>query len=52
MTDLIVIGILVVIFALALLYIRKEKNRGVKCIGCPLAGQCAKKNSNCDCQTK
>lgn len=43
MTDIIVIGILVVILALALLYIRKEKKRGVKCIGCPLAGQCAKK---------
>lgn len=49
MTDIIIIGILVIILALALLYIRKEKKRGVKCIGCPYAQDCAKKNSNIDC---
>ena len=29
MTDIIVIGILVIILVLALLYIRKEKKRGI-----------------------
>lgn len=44
MTDIIVGLIIVVIVGLAVTYIRKEKKRGVKCIGCPHAGDCAKKN--------
>jgi len=34
---------LIVIVSLAVGYIIKEKRRGVKCIGCPMAGECDKK---------
>ena len=44
MTDIIVGGIIVAIVGLAIAYIRKEKKKGVKCIGCPHSGDCAKKN--------
>ena len=44
MTDIILGIIIIVIVGLAVAYIRKEKKRGVKCIGCPHAGDCAKKN--------
>ena len=42
MTDLILIAILTAIVGGAVLYIRKEKKRGVKCIGCPAAGTCSR----------
>lgn len=44
MTDMIAAVIIIVIVGLAVAYIRKEKKRGVKCIGCPHADTCAKKN--------
>lgn len=43
MADFIVIVILLVVVGAAVMYIRKEKKRGVRCIGCPHAGTCAKK---------
>ena len=52
MTDLILALIIVVVIGAAVLYIRKEKRRGVKCIGCPSAGECARKQkgtNECDC---
>ena len=52
MSDFIVAGIIVLIVVAALLYIRKEKKKGVKCIGCPFASTCASKNNqnNCNCK--
>ena len=43
MTDIFVIVVIVLIVGLAAAYIIREKKRGVKCIGCPHAGECAKK---------
>ena len=43
MADFIVIVVLLVVVGAAVMYIRKEKKRGVRCIGCPQAGACAKK---------
>lgn len=43
MADLIVILVILAIVGIAISYIVKEKKRGVKCIGCPQAGACAKK---------
>ncbi len=40
MINFIVIGILVVMLGSAIFYIVREKKRGVKCIGCPVAGTC------------
>ena len=48
MADIIVVAILLVIVGAAIYYIRREKKRGVTCIGCPHAGTCAKK-SQCGC---
>lgn len=49
MADVIVIAILAVVVGSAIYYIRKEKKRGVTCIGCPHAGTCAKKRQGgCD----
>ncbi len=42
--DVILIIVLLLIVALAGLYIIKAKKRGEKCIGCPYAKECKKKN--------
>lgn len=44
MADLMVIVAVIVIVGAATAYIIKSKKRGVKCIGCPLAGECAQKH--------
>lgn len=49
MTDLLVVVILLVIVVLAVLYIRKQKMSGAKCIGCPHSGKCG---SSCSCTEK
>lgn len=41
--DLIVMLVIALLVVAALVYIRKEKKRGVTCIGCPHAAQCAKR---------
>ncbi|MBQ8814682.1 MAG: FeoB-associated Cys-rich membrane protein [Lachnospiraceae bacterium] len=45
MDDLILVAVLVLIIGAAVVYIIKEKKRGVKCIGCPAAAECASRNS-------
>lgn len=40
MADYIIAGIIILVVIAAVAYIVKEKKRGVKCIGCPMAGQC------------
>ena len=50
MTDLIVIGILLIIIGAAIVYIAKEKKNGAKCIGCPSGCKCSgKKDGHSDC---
>jgi len=53
MQNFIVIAIVVLIFGSAAAYIRKEKKKGVKCIGCPDAatcsGHCSGCSGNCSC---
>lgn len=52
MTDLIILGILIIIIGAASIYIVKAKRKGVKCIGCPAAGNCPSKNCKtgaCSC---
>ena len=43
MINIIIILVIVAIVGAAIAYIVKEKKRGVKCIGCPYAKQCAKR---------
>ncbi len=44
MADIIVGGILLAVVVSAVMFIRKEKKRGVKCIGCPDGGSCGRQN--------
>lgn len=43
MVDIIVVGIILLVIAAAVIYIVREKRKGVKCIGCPAAGCCSGK---------
>ena len=52
MTDFIIILILVFIFGSALLYMKKEKGKGVTCIGCPDADVCAKRRNGESCSSE
>ena len=49
MDNLIVIIVIVAIVGGALWYIRREKRRGAKCIGCPDSGTCSGQCSGCGC---
>ena len=56
MTDIIIIGILLIVIGGAVFYIVRAKKNGAKCIGCPAGGNCLSKNSGksscgCGCQT-
>lgn len=42
MTNIVTFAVLALIIGGASLYIYRAKKRGVKCIGCPSAGTCAK----------
>ena len=44
LTDIIVVLVLALILGGAIWYMKKEKKRGVNCIGCPDAGACKKKS--------
>ncbi|MEE1304095.1 MAG: FeoB-associated Cys-rich membrane protein [Agathobacter sp.] len=41
MNNLIIIGTIIVLVGTAVIYIRKEKKKGKRCIGCPAAGSCS-----------
>ncbi len=47
MTDLILVLVIAVIVGAAIAYIRKEKKRGVRCVGCPDAGACGGHCNGC-----
>ncbi len=49
MTDLVIILILALLLGGALFYMKKEKNKGVTCIGCPDADTCAKRKNGKPC---
>lgn len=51
MTDISIILVLALILGGALWYMRKEKKKGVTCIGCPDAGTCAKRRAGEACQS-
>ncbi len=44
--DLTIILILGISLSASCLYIYKEKKKGTRCIGCPMAGKCPRK---CSC---
>ena len=46
--NIIVAAILIVLVSAACIYIYKEKKKGSRCIGCPMAGKCQKKDLSKD----
>ena len=47
MTDLILIAVIAAIVGTAIWYIRREKRRGVRCVGCPDAKNCSGNCGGC-----
>ena len=48
MKDLILFLVIAVILFFAIRYIYREKKKGAACVGCPMAGKCAKMACACD----
>ena len=54
MANIIVVAVVLTMIGVAIAYIIKEKKKGVTCIGCPAAAECAKRQnaaSGCGCHT-
>lgn len=49
MVNVIVSVILILMVSCAIAYIVREKKRGVKCVGCPMAGTCAQHHGRESC---
>lgn len=47
MASFLVAVVVLVIVGVAVAYIRKEKKRGVRCVGCPDGGKCSGHCSGC-----
>lgn len=56
MQNFLVIAIVILILGSAILYIRREKKKGIQCIGCPdsktCSGNCADCQGHCGSHTK
>jgi len=47
MVNYVLIGLIAAILGISVTYIRREKRKGRKCIGCPYSGACA---GGCGCK--
>ena len=47
MADILIVVVVLGIVGAAVWYIRREKKRGVRCVGCPDGGTCAGHCSGC-----
>ena len=53
MADVIIILVIMACVAAAIMYIVREKKKGVKCIGCPESGTCPYSSTGgCHCRNK
>jgi prolipoprotein diacylglyceryltransferase len=52
MDDFIVIAVLVLVIGGAVIYVLKQRKKGVKCIGCPNSGSCSGSCCNCNADNK
>ncbi len=50
MINWIVIGVLALVIGAIVFYLWRERKRGNRCIGCPYAKQCARKERHCPSQ--
>lgn len=49
MVNFVIVVVLLAILGVAAGYIYREKKRGVKCVGCPYARECAAKRNGTGC---
>lgn len=52
MADIVIVAILLLMIGMAVVYLRKAKKNGVKCIGCPSGAVCGHQKiaaSGCSC---
>lgn len=49
MADVVVLMTVAVLVGFAFGFLWKEKKKGAKCLGCPFAGTCSKKNADSNC---
>lgn len=56
--DYIVLGVVIAMVIVAIMYIVKQKKKGVACIGCPSSGTCKhhakdneEKSCSCHCES-
>ena len=42
MINVVITGIIIVVIGTAVIYIRKQKKKGVRCIGCPDGRTCSR----------
>ena len=47
LVDIITMAVIVLILALAAVYVIKAKKKGKKCIGCPVGGRCENCSGSC-----
>jgi hypothetical protein len=56
MTDFLILAVVAAIVTASILYIRKQKKSGAKCIGCPhsrsCSGNCGSCSDSCTCHNK
>jgi len=45
--DIFVIAVIVVILGSAILFLRRAKKKGIKCVGCPDSSTCSGNCGNC-----
>lgn len=51
LVNVVVTLIIVALVGAACYYIYKEKKKGTRCIGCPMAGNCAKAKAQMGCSS-
>ena len=45
--DILIIAVIVVILGSAILFLRRAKKKGIKCVGCPDSSTCSGNCGNC-----
>lgn len=45
--DILIIAVIVVILGSAILFLRRAKKKGIKCVGCPDSSTCSDNCGNC-----
>lgn len=49
MKNIALVVIILLVLVCAAVYVIKEKKKGVKCVGCPYAKECAERSNKCSC---